>query len=158
MNKDKSKLLDRIDMIILKTLQHEGRISNVELAKKINLSASPCLDRVKRLENEGYIKHYGAFLNATKLNYSMTAFIQVTMARTTADVFKLFKIEVVKIKEIVECHLVAGGYDYLLKIRFSDMDNYRLVLEKVTNLPDIVQTHTYIVTDHIKEDSSVPFD
>jgi len=158
MNKDKSKPLDRIDMIILKTLQHEGRISNVELAKKVNLSASPCLDRVKRLENEGYIKQYGAFLNATKLNYSMTAFIQVTMARTTADVFKLFKIEVVKIKEIVECHLVAGGYDYLLKIRFADMDNYRLVLEKVTNLPDIVQTHTYIVTDHIKEDSSVPFD
>jgi Lrp/AsnC family leucine-responsive transcriptional regulator len=158
MNKDKTKLLDRIDMIILKTLQHEGRISNVELAKKINLSASPCLDRVKRLENEGYIKHYGAFLNAAKLNYSMTAFIQVTMARTTADVFKLFKIEVVKIKEIVECHLVAGGYDYLLKIRFANMDNYRLVLEKVGNLPDIVQTHTYIVTEHIKEDSSVPLD
>ena len=158
MTKDKIKPLDRIDMTILKTLQHEGRISNVELAKKINLSASSCLDRVKRLENEKYIEHYGAFLNAAKLNYPMTAFIQVTMDRTTAGVFKLFKIEVVKIKEILECHLIAGGYDYLLKIRFANMENYRLILEKVGGLPAIAQTHTYIVTEHIKEDNSLPFD
>tara|TARA_R110001583_G_scaffold43107_8_gene137084 strand:+ start:453 stop:923 length:471 start_codon:yes stop_codon:yes gene_type:complete len=156
MNKIKS--LDRVDIAILKTLQSDGRITNVELAKKVNLSASPCLDRVKRLEIGGYIKRYGAFLSAHKLGYGMTAFIQVTLDRTTADVFKLFKKEVVKIKEIVECHLVAGGYDYLLKTRFSDMDNYRLILEKVAGLPAISQTHTYMVTEHIKEDSGVPFD
>lgn len=153
----KSKSLDRIDITILKTLQSDGRISNVELAKKVNLSASPCLDRVKRLEKEGYIKHYGAFLDANKLNYSMTAYIQVTLDRTTSDVFKLFKVEVVKIKEIVECNLVAGGYDYLLKIRFSDIEAYRLVLEKIGGLPAISKTHTYMVTEHIKEDSGIPF-
>lgn len=152
----KSKSLDRIDITILKTLQSDGRISNVELAKKINLSASPCLDRVKRLEKEGYIKHYGAFLDANKLNYAMTAYIQVTLDRTTSDVFKLFKVEVVKIKEIVECNLVAGGYDYLLKIRFADIEAYRLVLEKIGGLPAIAKTHTYMVTEHIKEDSGIP--
>ncbi len=153
---NKTKPLDRIDMTILKTLQADGRITNVELAKKINLSASPCLDRVKRLESEGYIKRYGAILDASKLNYGMTAFIQVTLDRTTADVFKLFKAEVVKINEIVECHLVAGGYDYLLKIRFSHIESYRLILEKVAGLPAISQTHTYMVTEYIKEDVGVP--
>lgn len=154
----KTKPLDRIDITILKTLQADGRITNVELAQKVNLSASPCLDRVKRLETEGFIKRYGAFLNAGKLDYSMTAFIQVTLDRTTADVFKLFKVEVVKIKEVVECHLVAGGYDYLLKIRFTNMDKYRLILEKVAGLPAISQTHTYMVTEHIKEDTGVPLE
>jgi Lrp/AsnC family leucine-responsive transcriptional regulator len=154
---NKIKPLDRIDLAILKILQSNGRISNVALAQEVNLSASPCLDRVKRLEQEGYIKHYGAFLNANKLNYGMTAFIQVILNKTTSDVLKEFKKEVVKIKEVVECHLVAGGFDYLVKIRFTGMDNYRLVLDKVASLPAISQTHTYIVTELVKEDGGVPF-
>jgi len=153
---NKIKPLDRIDMTILKTLQVDGRITNVELAQKVNLSASPCLDRVKRLETEGYIKRYGAFLDASKLGFGMTAFVQVTLDRTTADVFKLFKVEVVKIKEVVECHLVAGGYDYLLKIRFNNIESYRSILEAVADLPAMSQTHTYMVTEHIKEDTGVP--
>jgi len=154
--KTNPKILDRIDLAILETLQQSGRISNVELAQKVNLSASPCLDRVKRLENDGYIKRYGAFLNAAMLNYGMSAFIQVTLDRTTADVFENFKHGVVKIKEVAECHLVAGGYDYLLKIRFNDMPSYRDVLEKIVSLPAVSQTHTYMVTEHIKEDNGVP--
>jgi len=153
----KRKPLDRIDKVILSTLQADGRISNVELAKKVNLSASPCLDRVKRLENEGYIERYGAFLNASKLNYGMTAFVQVTLSSTTSETFKLFKKEVVTIKEVVECHLIAGGYDYLLKIRFADMASYRLVLEEIGDLPAISQTSTYVVSEHVKSDSGVPF-
>lgn len=155
---NKTKSLDRIDLTILKILQTNARISNVDLAKQINLSASPCLDRVKRLESEGYIKHYGAFLDANKLNYGMTAFIQVNLDRTTSDTFKLFKKEIVKFKEVVECHLVAGGYDYLLRIRFSDMENYRLILEKIAALPSISQTSTYMVTEHVKHDTGIPFD
>ncbi|NQY49470.1 MAG: Lrp/AsnC ligand binding domain-containing protein [Colwellia sp.] len=158
MTNNKTKPLDRIDRVILSTLQADGRISNVELAKKVNLSASPCLDRVKRLETEGYIERYGAFLSASKLNYSMTAFVQVTLNRSTSDTFKIFKKEVVTIKEVVECHLIAGGYDYLLKIRFADMEGYRQVLEKITDLPAIAQTSTYMVTEHIKHDRGVPFD
>jgi len=157
MSNHKTKPLDRIDLAILATLQKNGRISNIELSKIVNLSASPCLDRVKRLEKEGYIERYGAFLNASKLNCGMTAFIQVTLERTTAEVFKLFKKEVATIKEVVECDLIAGGFDYLLKIRFSNIESYRLVLEKIAELPAISQTHTYMVTENIKKDSGVPF-
>jgi len=155
-NKNKPKVLDRIDLAILDTLQKNARISNVDLAQQVNLSASPCLDRVKRLEQDGYIERYGAFLNASMLNYGMSAFIQVTLNRTTAEVFENFKQGVVKIKEVTECHLVAGGYDYLLKIRFQDISSYRDVLEKVVALPAVVQTQTYMVTEHIKKDSGVP--
>ncbi len=154
---NKMKSLDRIDYSILKVLQNDGRISNVALAQKVGLSASPCLDRVKRLEQEGYIKHYGAFLDAKKLNYSMTAFIQVSLNKTTSDVLSDFKKEVLFIKEVSECHLIAGGFDYLLKIRFSDMENYRTVLNKVAGLPQISQTSTYIATEKVKENGGIPF-
>ena len=158
MDISKIKPLDRIDRVILSTLQTDGRISNVDLARTVNLSASPCLDRVKRLEKEGFIKRYGAFLDASKLGFSMTAFVQVTLNRTTPDTFKLFKREVVTITEVVECHLIAGGYDYLLKIRFANMECYRLVLEKIGCLPAIAQSSTYIVTEKIKEESGIPLD
>ena len=157
MPNNKIKLLDRIDFLILSILQSDGRISNVDLSKKVNLSASPCLDRVKRLEKEGYIERYGAFINPSKLNYGMTAFVQVSLSSTTSDTFKLFNKEVVNIKEVVECHLIAGGYDYLLKIRFADMVSYRLVLEKIGDLPAISQTSTYIASEQIKKDIGVPF-
>jgi Lrp/AsnC family leucine-responsive transcriptional regulator len=152
----KVRTLDRIDLTILDTLQKDGRISNSDLAKKINLSASPCLDRVRRLEKEGYIERYGAFVNATKLNYAMSAFIQVTLDRTTGDVFEKFKKEVVKIKEVAECHMVAGGFDYLLKLRFADMEAYREVLGVIVELPAVSQTHTYVVMENVKEDQGVP--
>ena len=153
---DKSRTLDRIDLTILDTLQKDGRISNVELAKIVNLSASPCLERVKRLEQEGYVTRYGAFLSAPKLNYGMSAFIQVTLDRTTGDVFNQFRDEVVKIKEVAECHMVAGGFDYLLKLRFADMAAYREVLGIIVELPAVSQTHTYVVMEQVKEDRGVP--
>ncbi|NMP31860.1 winged helix-turn-helix transcriptional regulator [Thalassotalea sp. M1531] len=158
MSQGKSRTLDRIDLTILDTLQKEGRISNVELAKRVNLSASPCLDRVKRLESEGFIESYGATLNAAKLRYGMSAFIQVTLDRTTADVFNNFRDEVVKIKEVAECHMIAGGFDYLLKLRFENMDAYRQVLGIIVELPAVAQTHTYVVMEHVKRDSGVPID
>ncbi|NQY34269.1 MAG: winged helix-turn-helix transcriptional regulator [Alteromonadaceae bacterium] len=156
MNIVKPKTLDRIDLMILDTLQKEGRISNVELSKKVNLSASPCLDRVRRLAQDGYIERYGAFLNASKLKFGMSAFIQVTLDRTTGDVFSQFKEEVVKIKEVAECHMVAGGFDYLLKLRFENMDAYREVLGVIVELPAVSQTHTYVVMENVKQDLGVP--
>lgn len=152
----KSRTLDRIDLTILDTLQRQGRISNVELAKQVNLSPSPCLDRVKRLENEGFIKRYGAVLDAQLLNVGMSAFIQVTLDRTTADVFNQFRDEVVNIKEVAECHMVAGGFDYLLKLRVIDMNNYRDVLGMIVELPGVSQTHTYVVIENVKEDLGLP--
>ncbi len=156
MNSIKPRTLDRIDLIILDTLQKDGRIANNDLAKKINLSASPCLERVRRLEKEGYIERYRAVLNSIKLNYGMSAFIQVTLDRTTSDVFEKFKTEVVKIKEVVECHMIAGGFDYLLKLRFSNMEAYREVLGMIVELPAVSQTHTYVVTENVKADRGVP--
>ena len=153
---DKYKPLDRIDLLILDTLQKDGRISNSDLAKRINLSASPCLERVKRLEKAKYIERYGAFLNASKLKYGMTAFIQVTLDRTTANIFNTFKAQVIGIKEVAECHMVAGGFDYLLKIRFENMEAYRALLGMIVELPGVSQTHTYIVMEHVKSYSGVP--
>lgn len=156
MNSSKARTLDRIDLTILDTLQKDGRISNTDLAKTVNLSASPCLERVRRLESEGFIERYGAFLNASKLKYGMSAFIQVTLDRTTGDVFNMFRIEVVKIKEVAECHMVAGGFDYLLKLRFENMEAYRELLGKIVELPAVSQTHTYVVMENVKKDSGVP--
>ena len=158
MSSAKARTLDRIDLTILDTLQKDGRISNSELAKKVNLSASPCLERVRRLEADGYIERYGAFLNASKLNYGLTAFIQVTLDRTNAEVFNKFKQEVVKIKEVAECHMVAGGFDYLLKLRYQNMEAYRELLGVIVELPGVSQTHTYVVMEHVKKDAGVPVD
>ncbi|MEW6997764.1 winged helix-turn-helix transcriptional regulator [Colwelliaceae bacterium BS250] len=153
---DTNRILDRIDLTILDALQRKGRISNVELAKQVNLSPSPCLDRVKRLEAEGFIKRYGAVLDAKKLDISMTAFIQVTLDRTTANVFNQFRDKLVNIKEIAECHMVAGGFDYLVKLRVRDMENYRQVLGYIVELPGVSQTHTYVVIEKVKEDLGLP--
>ncbi|WDE04921.1 winged helix-turn-helix transcriptional regulator [Thalassomonas viridans] len=156
MSQAKARVLDRIDLMILDVLQKDGRISNVDLAKQVNLSASPCLERVRRLESEGYIERYGAVLSAAKLKYGMSAFIQVTLDRTTADVFNQFREEVVKIKEVAECHMVAGGFDYLLKLRFEDMEAYREILGVIVELPAVSQTHTYVVMENVKRDLGIP--
>lgn len=153
---NKTRALDRIDLTILDTLQNNGRVSNSDLAKKVNLSASPCLERVRRLEQEGYIERYGAFLNASKLKYGMSAFIQVTLDRTNGDIFTKFREQVIKIKEVAECHMVAGGFDYLLKLRFENMDAYRKLLGILVELPGVSQTHTYVVMEHVKPYSGVP--
>lgn len=148
--------LDSIDRAILTTLQSEGRISNVELSQRVHLSPSPCLERVRRLEADGYINSYSAVLNADLLGLGKVAFIQVTLDRMREDVFDDFKSAVACSPYIVECHMVAGGFDYFLKVRFDDMDNYRMVLEQVVKLPHVSQTHTYVVIEEIKSQQGVP--
>ncbi|HEY0923817.1 Lrp/AsnC ligand binding domain-containing protein [Rheinheimera pacifica] len=152
----KTKGLDRIDISILDTLQRDGRIANVDLAKKVNLSASPCIDRVKRLEKEGYIDGFGARLNAAKLGFGTAAFIQVTLDRTTSEVFDKFRDAVVQIPQVAECHMVAGGFDYLLKLRLPNMDAYRSILSLIVDLPGVAQTHTYVVIEQVKSDTGLP--
>ncbi len=151
-----TRKLDRIDRAILVMLQKNGRISNVELARQVNLSPSPCLDRVRRLEAEGYIEGYSARLNAVKLNCGTCAFIQVTLDRTTGDVFDKFRENVVGIPEVAECHMVAGGFDYLIKLRISGMEGYRHVLSRLVDLPGVAQTHTYITIEEVKKDLGIP--
>lgn len=151
-----SRLLDKIDLLILDLLQKNSRISNVNLAEQVNLSPSPCLDRVKRLEAEGYIERYGAVLNASKLKFGLTAYLEVSLDKSTSEVFDVFAEAVQDIRQIAECDMVAGGFDYLLKIRISDMAEYRSVLSKVVDIPGVARNRTFVVIEHIKKDAGLP--
>ncbi len=147
--------LDKVDKKILDELQKQGRLSNVELSKRVHLSPSPCLDRVKRLEKEGYIKHYCAVLNKEKLGYDMVAYVTVTLDKTTYNSFKQFKNDIILVQEVIECDMVAGGFDYLLKLMIKNMKHYRNTLGVISEIPSVSQTHTYMVIENIKENASI---
>ncbi|WP_133469687.1 Lrp/AsnC ligand binding domain-containing protein [Paraglaciecola marina] len=149
--------LDRIDHKILDMLQSNCRISNVELANQVNLSPTPCLERVKRLEKNGYIDKYVAHLNAKKLNAKLTAYMQVSVENSSTQALNQFNQQVRKLDEVIECSLVAGGFDYLLKIRVQDMDAYRKFLGgKFADIKGVTQTFTYVVMEEIKSTHIVP--
>lgn len=152
------KPLDRIDRQILQLLQQDGRIANVDLARRVHLSPTPCLERVRRLEREGYIQGYSAQLNPRKLQAGLMLLVELSLDRTTPDVFERFRQAVLDIPEVMECYLVAGGFDYVLKLRVADMADYRSLLnEKLTSIPGVLQTHTYVVIEDIKETNCLPF-
>lgn len=151
MNKLKARVLDRIDHKILRKLQANARITNADLARTVNLSPTPCLERVRRLEAEGYILDYVTLLNPQKLGAGVISFVQVSLDRTNPDVFKRFKEQVTLCPEVMECHMVAGGFDYLLKVRTRSMLEYRDFLgETLAGMSDIKQTHTYVVMEEVK--------
>ncbi len=143
--------LDRIDLRILAVLQRDGRISNLKLAEAVSLSATAVLARVQRLTKEGYITGYEARLNPQKLGAAMLVFIEVLLDRTTPNVFDEFKAAVQVRPEIMECHMVAGGFDYLVKIRVADMNHYRhFAGEALWQLPGVRETRTYAVMEEVK--------
>jgi Lrp/AsnC family leucine-responsive transcriptional regulator len=143
--------LDRIDRMILKALQSNGRKPVSELAREVHLTTSPCFGRVRRLEEEGYIQGYTACLNHRQLGARLVAFVGVRVDRTTPEVFERFRAAVEAREEIVECHMVAGGFDYLIKIRVADMDACRKFLgEHLTAFPGIAQTQTYVAMEEVK--------
>lgn len=149
--------LDRTAREILRVLQAEGRISNVALAEKVHLSPAACFERVRTLTEQGYIRGYRAVLNPFALDAGMMVFVQVVLDRTTPDVFNSFKSAVLARPEIMECHMIAGGFDYLLKARVRDMRAYReFVAKAVWSLPGVRETHTYVVMEEIKETFELP--
>lgn len=149
--------LDKIDTRILRLLQSDGRISNLKLAEAVHLSPTAVLERVKRLTRDGFILGYEARLNPQKLAAGMMVFIQVVLDRTTPDVFDHFKAAVQARPEILECHMVAGGFDYLIKTRVADMAACRaLVSSAVWTLPGVRETHTYVVMEEVKNTSQLP--
>ena len=151
-NKKPSKDLDRIDRNILNELQKDGRISNVELSKRVGLSPTPCLERVRRLERQGYITGYTALLNPQFLDSSLLVFVEITLNRGAPDVFEQFNAAVQKLDDIQECHLVSGDFDYLLKTRVSDMSAYRKLLgDTLLRLPGVNDTRTYVVMEEVKQ-------
>lgn len=144
--------LDRIDRSILRELQEDGRISYVNLAKKVNLSTSPCLERVKRLEQDGFVKGYTALLDAEKLNAGMTVFVELSLTYTSGEIFEEFRQAVSTWPQIQECHMVSGGFDYLLKIRIEDISAYRQLLGDILHkLPGVRDSRSLIVVETVQE-------
>lgn len=143
--------LDRIDLRILSCLQTDGRIANLKLAETVGLSPTAVLARVQKLSKEGYILGYEARLNPLKLGAGMMVFVEVLLDRTTPNVFEAFKAAVQVHGEIMECHMVAGGFDYLLKTRMADMAAYRHFAGTVLwQLPGVRETRTYAVMEEVK--------
>jgi Lrp/AsnC family leucine-responsive transcriptional regulator len=149
--------LDKIDRRILRVLQADGRISNLKLAEEVHLSPTAVLDRVKRLTREGYILGYEARLNPLKLGAGLLVFVEILLDRTVHDVMDTFKAAVQVRPEILEAHLVAGGFDYLLKTRVADMAAYREFIGSVIwTLPGVRETRTYAVMEEVKNSSLLP--
>jgi Lrp/AsnC family leucine-responsive transcriptional regulator len=148
--------LDRTDRRILNTLQRNGRIANVDLAREVNLTPTPCLERVKRLEREGFITSYVALLDPVKANAALCAYIEVQLTSTTTEAISQFNQQMMALDEVLECQMVAGGFDYLIKIRVADMQHYQRFLgEKLSAIQGISQTHTYVVIEDVKSQTAL---
>lgn len=149
--------IDKIDRKILAVLQADGRIANVELAEKIGLSPTSIGERLKRLQRDGYIEGYGARLNPQMLGLGLLVFVEVLLDKTTPDVFERFARAVRLAPEVLECHMVAGGFDYLVKARVADMSAYRRFLgERLLALPGVRESRTYAVMEEVKRDAPLP--
>ena len=149
--------IDRTDRKILKLLQEDGRLATVELADKIGLSPTATSERLKRLLRDGYVTGFRAMLDPAKLGRELLVFIEVGLDKTTADVFEKFAAAVRRAPEVLECHMVGGGFDYLVKTRVADMSAYRRFLgDVVLGLPGVKETRTYVVMEEVKSDGLLP--
>jgi Lrp/AsnC family leucine-responsive transcriptional regulator len=144
--------LDRIDQGIIAELQQNARLTLTELSARVGLSKTPCQARMRRLENEGYILKYAALVNHGKLGTRHIAFVQVTLSDTRTRALDTFNQEIRKIPEVEQCHMIAGGFDYLLKVRTTDIEHYRIILgEKISSLPYVTHTSTFVVMESVKD-------
>lgn len=156
-SKSRFHSLDRTDLRILDELQSDGRMTNAELARRVNLSPTPCLERVRRLERDGYIRGYTAVLNPSRLEAGLLVFVEIGLSRTSPDVFREFRQAVVEVSEVLDCHLVSGNFDYLIKARVRDMAAYRELLgEKLLSLPGVSESRSYVVMEEVKETLKIP--
>ena len=148
--------IDKIDRRILALLQADGRISNLKLAEAVHLSPTAVLERVRRLTRDGYILGYEARLDPARLGAGLMVFVEVLLDRTVQDVMDTFRAAVQVRPEILECHLVAGGFDYLLKTRVADMAAYRAFIGSVIwALPGVRETRTYVVMEEGKNTAAI---
>jgi Lrp/AsnC family leucine-responsive transcriptional regulator len=150
------RALDRIDHKLLILLQKDGRTAISRLAREVNLTVTPTLERVRRLEAAGYIEGYFARLNPRKLGLGLLAYVEVSLDRTTPDAFERFKQVMLAHDEVMECHMVAGGFDYLLKVRVVDMESYRRFLgDRIASVRGVQTTHTYFVMEEVKSTHTI---
>ncbi|WP_137894727.1 winged helix-turn-helix transcriptional regulator [Ramlibacter sp. 2FC] len=149
--------LDRIDRKILDILQRQGRISMTELAEQIGLSTSPCSERVKRMEREGVISGYYARVDPRALGKTLLVFVEITLSSKSGEVFDKVRKELLHVPEVMECHLVSGSFDYLVKARLSAMSEYRDLLGSILRkIPVTAQSHSYVVMEEVKESLFLP--
>jgi Lrp/AsnC family leucine-responsive transcriptional regulator len=149
--------LTRADRMILSVLQKEGRITNLELAERVGLSPTATSERMRRLVKEGWVTGFAARLDPQRLGFGLLVFVEVLLDKTTPDVFDHFATAVRRAPEVLECHMVAGGFDYLVKARVRDMAAYRDFLGKVLlALPGVRETRTYAVMEEVKTDAPLP--
>jgi len=149
--------LDSMDLNILAELQTNGRIKNIDLAEKVALSASPCLQRVKRLERIGFIKSYQAVVEINRIIETIQVFTQITIAAHTLDDHGHFEKEIVKIPEVMECCLVSGGYDYLVKFVCRSVIHYQETIQAMLDSElGISQYHSYVVMKDIISNRTYP--
>ena len=150
--------LDGFDRAILSVLAEDGRISVTDLEKRIGLSKSPTQARVKRLEKDGIILGYRALVDPIRLGLDHIAFVEVRLNDTREAALAAFNKAVAKIPEIEQVHLIAGNFDYLMKIRTRNMSDYRIVLaEKISTLPHVNNTSTYVAMQAVKEEGLADF-
>ena len=144
--------LDQIDFRILVELSNRGRLTVTELAARVGLSKTPCQARMKRLEKDGYIRGYRAVIDQKRLGMTHVAFVEVKLSDTTAPALEAFNRAVLSIVDIEQCHMIAGGFDYLLKVRTRGMEAYRRLLgEEISRLPHVAQTSTYMSMEEVKD-------
>lgn len=149
---DISGELDAFDLKIVEALSQDGRMSITDLSQQVGLSKTPCQVRLKRLMDEGYILGFRAVLDARKFGLDHIAFAEVKLSDTRETALNEFNTAVRKIREVEECHMIAGAFDYLLKVRTSDIRRYRHVLgEKISSLPHVASTSTFVVMQAVKE-------
>ncbi|MBL0373771.1 Lrp/AsnC ligand binding domain-containing protein [Rhizobium sp. KVB221] len=144
--------IDYFDQKILDLLVEDGRMSITDISRAVGLSQTPCKLRMNRLIEEGYIEGFRAVLNPRKLGVDHVAYAEVKLSDTKEKALNEFNTAVKKIKEVEECHMIAGRFDYLLKVRTSDIRKYRQVLgEKISSLPHVASTSTSVAMESVKE-------
>jgi len=144
--------LDRMDRNILAALGRDGRLSMAELAARVGLSKTPVQARVKRLERDGFIRGYSAIIDRERMGEGHVAFVQVKLSDTRSAALDEFNRAVQNVREIEQCHMMAASFDYLLKVRTSDIASYRRVLgERISALPHVAQTSTFVAMETVKE-------
>jgi DNA-binding Lrp family transcriptional regulator len=151
------KKMDATDVTILKLLQANSRLTYKEIADKINLTQTPVFDRIKRMEASGVIDKYVTILNRKKVGNSLTVFNQVTMTKQTLEISQKFDEAVASLPEVVECHFVSGGFDYLLKIIVPDMETYHKFHQlKLSIIPGVSLINSYFVMSEVKNTTEIP--
>jgi Lrp/AsnC family leucine-responsive transcriptional regulator len=158
MEESSTQALDRIDVKILRVLQAEGRLTNAELAARVNVSAATCHRRTQRLFEEGFITGVRAEIAPVAVGLGALVMVGVVLDRSTPESFAAFEEAVLELKEVLDCNLVAGDFDYLLKIRVRDMADFnKLHGQKLIALPGVRQTRTFFVMKEVKENARLPF-